>query len=173
VDKEKESQVKVLISSLYLWYFQLTSTTSIPKYVKYHILKDYTGEPVEEYLKIHTVLSHDKIISCDKDKAFMRLEKLVKLDNSKIDYSDDNHKLYWLNIFARNFQNNLKAIYHGISKRDLPFFLSKQEWRTNHRYTGKHIMEKVAKYISKSSVITNKTIIKTLDNYATHFLVTN
>lgn len=163
----------MLISSLYLWYFQLTSTTSIPKYVKYHILKDYTGEPVEEYLKIHTVLSHDKIISCDKDKAFMRLEKLVKLDNSKIDYSDDNHKLYWLNIFARNFQNNLKAIYHGISKRDLPFFLSEQEWRTNHRYTGKHIMEKVAKYISKSSVITNKTIIKTLDNYATHFLVTN
>lgn len=163
----------MLINSLYSWYFQLTNTTSIPKYVKYHILKDYTGEPVEEYIKNHTVLSHDKIISCDKDKAFMRLEKLVKLDNSKIDYSDDNHKLYWLNIFAGNFQNNLKAIYHGVSKRDLPFFLSEQEWRTNHRYTGKHIMEKVAKYISKSSVITNKIIIKTLDNYIAHFLVTN
>ena len=138
-----------------------------PRYVKYHVLKDYTGGPVEEYLKEHTILSHDKIISCDKDKAFMRLDKIVILENSKVDYKDENHKLYWLNIFAGNFQNNLKTIYHGVSKRDLPFFLSEQEWRTNHRYTGKHIMEKAAKYISKSSKMINKEIIRSLDAYAT------
>ena len=137
-----------------------------PQYVKYHIVDDYTGQPVEEYLKNHCVLSHDKVISCDKDKAFMRLEKVVNLENSKVDYDDKDHKLYWLNIFAGNFQNNLKTIYHGVSKRDLPYFLSEQEWRTNHRKTGKHIMEKVAKYISKSSVITHQSIVKALDIYS-------
>ena len=46
-----------------------------------------------------------------------------------------------------------------------------QEWRINHGYSGKSIMEKVAKYISKSVPITFKQIINAILAYENVFLV--
>lgn len=71
----------------------------------------------------------------------------------------------WLNIVASNFENNIKNIYKGVCKRDLLLLLAEQEYRYNHRYTGRHFMEKIAKYIRKSVPMTNQAIGNALDRY--------
>lgn len=42
---------------------------------------------------------------------------------------------------------NISGIYHGVTKREIPLFINEQEYRFNHRYTGKHMMVKVKGYM--------------------------
>ena len=111
------------------------------------------------------------VINCDGVRAFFRLEKLTQLENSVVDYTDENHKLRWLNTFAGNIQSNIYHIYRSVKKRDLPLILAEQEWRTNHRYLGKNIMKKVMKYISMSWLITFKRIANSVRAYEKQFLL--
>ena len=62
-----------------------------------------------------------------------------------------------------DIKNNITGIYHGVTKRDLRLFLKEQEWRFNHRNTGKNFMSKIQKYISKSHRCPKKTIITVLN----------
>ena len=133
-------------------------------YIKLHALPNHKAQPIKDYLTEHVVLGKDRTMSTDKDKSFMWLKDYVNLRNDVVDYDDPNHKMYWLNIFASNFENNIKFIYKKIRKRDLPLYLAEQKYRTNHRYTGKHFLEKMAKYIHKSTPITNDQISKTIRN---------
>lgn len=71
----------------------------------------------------------------------------ITVVNEKIDYSKDNHRLYWLNTILGDIKSNTIGIYHGARKINLPQFFGEQEYRFNHRNTWKQMMEKVAKYI--------------------------
>ena len=87
----------------------------------------------------------------------------ITVVNEKIDYSKDNHRLYWLNTIVGDIKNNIIGIYHGARKINLPLFFGEQEYRFNHRNTGKQMMDKVAKYISKSYPMTRKQITNALN----------
>lgn len=142
-----------------------------PQYIKLHTLPNYKGEPIESYLKEKCIFNASTVINCDGDRAFLRLEKLTQLENNVVDYTNENHKLRWLNTFAGNIQSNIYHLYRSVKKRDLPLFLAEQEWRTNHRYSGKNIMKKVMKYISMSKPITFKQIANSIRTYEKQFLL--
>lgn len=142
-----------------------------PQYVKLHPLPNYKGEPIENYLKDKCIFDPSTIINCDRDKAFFRLSKIATLENSVVDYSDVNHKLRWLNTFAGNIKVNIFHIYRSVKKRDLPLFLAEQEWRVNHRKTGKNVMNKVVDYLRKSYPITHKQITASVKMYESQFLL--
>lgn len=40
----------------------------------------------------------------------------IKVVNEKVDYSKDNHRLYWLNTIVGDIKNNIIGIYHGAKK---------------------------------------------------------
>ena len=63
-----------------------------------------------------------------------------------------------MNTFIGNIQSNINHLYRLVKKRDLPLFLSEQEWRINHRYSGKRIMDKLKMYISIKTNVTFKQI---------------
>jgi len=46
-----------------------------------------------------------------------------------------------------------------------------QEYRFNHRYTGKHFMEKIARYIRQFVPMTNQVIGNALDSYNARFVL--
>ena len=81
------------------------------------------------------------VLSTSEDNEYPQYIKCHALP----DYKGENHKLRWLNTFARNIQSNIYHVYRSVKKRDLPLFLAKQEWRNNHHYSGKIIMKKVMK----------------------------
>ena len=88
----------------------------------------------------------------------------ITVVNEKIDYSKDDHRLYWLNTILGDIKNNIIGICHGARKIDLPlFFWGKQEYRFNHRNTGKQTVYKVAKYISISHPMTRRQIRNALN----------
>lgn len=87
----------------------------------------------------------------------------ITVVNEKIDYSKNGHRLYWLNTIVEDIKNNIIGIYHGVRKTDLPLFFGEQEYRFNHRNIGKQMMDKVAKYISKSYPMTRKQITNALN----------
>ncbi len=87
----------------------------------------------------------------------------ITVVNEKVDYSKEDHRLYWLNTIIGDIKNNIIGIYHGARKIDLPLFFGEQEYRFNHRNTGKQMMDKVAKYISKSHPMTRKQITNALN----------
>lgn len=74
------------------------------------------------------------------------------------------------NVISGHIENNIKNIYHGAKKRDLPLFLAEQEWRFNHRFTGKNIMNKVITYLRKSRALPNRVDINTSSLYESDFL---
>lgn len=75
-------------------------------------------------------------------QLFLGLTDKITLKSEKILYDEENHRLYWLSVLIGDIKNNITGIYHGVTKRDLPLFLNEQEWRFNHRYTGKNFMNK-------------------------------
>lgn len=70
---------------------------------------------------------------------------------------------YLLTLTVGDIKNNIIGIYHGVRKTDLPLFFGEQEYIFNHRNTGKQMMDKVAKYISKSYPMTRKQITNALN----------
>ena len=91
------------------------------------------------------------------------IKDIFKVVNEKINYPKDDYRLYWLNAIVADIKNNIIGIYHGARKIDLPLFFGVQEYRFNHRNTGKQMMDKVAKYISKSHSITRRQITNALN----------
>ena len=136
-----------------------------PRHMKLHVLPGHKASPVRNFMLKHVVMDKQRKVSTDNDTCFMWMKDYVELENSKVDYQDRNHKMKWLNIVASNFENNIKNIYKGVCKRDLLLLLAEQEYRYNHRYTGRHFMEKIAKYIRKSVPMTNQAIGNALDRY--------
>lgn len=99
------------------------------------------------------------------------MKDYVNLENSRVDYHDGNHKMKWLNIITSNFENNIKNIYKGLCKRNLPLLLAEQEYRFDHIYTGRHFIEKIARYIRRFVAMSNQTIGKALDRYNARFVL--
>lgn len=85
-----------------------------------HFQLNHKAGPIKKFVSNHMVLSSDTVVSCDNDPSIKWLKNFADLKNAKVDYSDEDHKLYWLNVIASNFENNLKNIYRRITKRDLP-----------------------------------------------------
>ena len=109
------------------------------------------------------VLSKDKVLNTDGKSTFNIMKGRIHVINERIDYSECNHLLYWLNIIVRNIKNTIAGIYHGVRKIDLPLFFAEQEYRFNHRNIGNEVMFKVQEYISLSHTITRKQISLVLD----------
>lgn len=93
------------------------------------------------------------------------MKNRIHVINERIDYSECNHRLYWLNIIVGNIKNTIADIYHGVRKIDLPLFFAEQESRFNHRNIGNEVMLKVQEYIYiyLSHTITRKQISFALD----------
>ena len=133
--------------------------------MKLHVLPNHNANPVRNFVFKHVVMEKDCKVSTDNDTCFIWMKDYVDLENRLVDCNDRNHKMKWLNIVASNFEN----IYKGICKRELPVLLARQEYRFNHRYTGRHFIEKIAKYIRKSVPMTNQAIGNALDRYNARF----
>lgn len=147
-----------------------TQDNKYPTFVKLHALMNHKSASIKKWMRKHVKLDKSTVINCDKDTSFNFLKKIVDLHSAKVNYKEKDHKLYWQNVISGNIENNIKTIYHGVSKRDLPLFLAEQEWRFNHRFTGKNIMNKIIKYLRKSKPLRNSAVINVLNLYESKFL---
>lgn len=68
----------------------------------------------------HVTMDKECRISTDNDTCFMWMKDYVELENSRVDHQDRNHKMKWLNLVVSNFENNIRNIYNGLCKRNLP-----------------------------------------------------
>ena len=109
------------------------------------------------------VLSKDKVLNTDGKSTFNIMKNRIHVINERIDYSECNHRLYWLNIIVGNIKNTIADIYHGVRKIDLPLFFAEQESRFNHRNIGNEVMLKVQECMPLSHTITRKQISFALD----------
>ena len=87
----------------------------------------------------------------------------ITVVNEKIDYSKDNHRLYWLNTILGDIKNNIIGIYHGAKKDRSAIVLGNRNTDSIMRNTGKQMMDKVAKYIFKSHPMTRRQITNALN----------
>ena len=85
--------------------------------------------------------------------------------NEVIDYDKEDYRLYFLNKIISNLNQYLLHVYHGASKRMLPLYYCKYEWRFNHRKC-RSIMEKIKNYITLSRIAIRKMIRESVDQYA-------
>lgn len=152
--------------------FMVLSTdkeNSYPKFLKLSIIPTENKKYTNQFFCANAKVSKDRTLNTDGKTTFSDLADIIQLKSEKIVYTEENRRLRWQNIIAGNIKNNITGIYHGVPKRSLPLFLHEQEWRFNHRNTGKNIMEKVSKYITKSFPVTNETISKILDISTPYF----
>ena len=134
-----------------------------PRFIKLRRINDYTGLSLKKNIEQCCILTHAALLNTDGEKGFNTLNEEIQVKNEKISYEEKNHRLLWLNIIIGNIKNNITGICHGVTKRDLPLFLNEQEWRFNHRYTGKNFMNKIQKYVLKSHPCPKKAIITVLN----------
>ena len=116
------------------------------------------SETTNAFLSQSLVLSKDRTLNTDGKTTFNIMKDRITVVNEKIDYSKNGHRLYWLNTIVGDIKNNIIGIYHGAKKIDLPLSFREQEYRFNHRNTGKQLMDKIAKYIFKSHPMTRRQI---------------
>lgn len=140
-----------------------------PKYVKLAMIPKDNQYFMEKFISMKAILSKERTLNTDGKNTFAKLADKINLKSEKINYKETDHRLKWLNIIAGNIKNNITTIYHGVPKRSLPLFLHEQERRFNHRYTGKYMMEKVAKYIMHSAPINDAKLSYILDISKSYF----
>ena len=140
-----------------------------PRFIKLRLINDYTGLSFKKNIERCCLLSNDALLNTDGEKGFNTLKEEIQVKNEKISYEEKDHRLLWLNIIIGNIKNNITGIYHGITKREMPLFLNEQEYRFNHRYIGKTIMDKIKKYLQRSFPISHRQIVYILNISAPHF----
>ena len=133
-----------------------------PQFVKLREISKDDSETTNAFLTQSLVLSKERTLNTDGKTTFNIMKDRIKVVNEKIDYTKKDHRLHWLNIIIGDIKNNIVGIYHGARKVDLPLFFGEQEYRFNHRNTGKQMMEKVSKYIFKSHPMTRRQISNAL-----------
>lgn len=143
-----------------------------PSYIKLRLTKDYTGATLKTNIEKYCVLSKEAVLNTDGEKGFNVLKDQIQVKNEKISYNEPDHRLKWLNIIIGNIKNNITGIYHGVTKREMPLFMNEQEYRFNHRYTGKYMMDKVKEYLQRSFPITHKQIVYILNISTPYFAST-
>ena len=88
------------------------------------VLKD-DRETTNSFLTQSLVLSKDRTLNTDSKTTFNIMKDRITVVNEKIDYSKDDHRLYWLNTIVGDIKNNIIGIQHGARKIDLPLFFSR------------------------------------------------
>lgn len=140
-----------------------------PEYLKMCVLSVDNSANMDRFIPRKVKLSMDRTLNTDGKTTFQILSDRINVKSEKIVYTEDDHRLKWINIIIGNIKNNITGIYNGVPKRSLPLFLHEQEWRFNHRNSGKSIMEKVSKYIRNSFPLTDEIIIRILDISTPYF----
>lgn len=136
-----------------------------PKYVKMREITVDNGTAISEFFNTYVKMSNDRVLNTDGKTTYNVLKSKLQVKNEKIDYSIDDHRLWFLNKIVSNFNSTIINVHHGISRRSLPLYYSESEWRFNHRNT-KDLISKIQKYVRKSSVMTKHMIQNTLNAYA-------
>ena len=128
-----------------------------PSYVKIKEIDKDTGMIIKDFFEQNVVLSLDKKLNTDGKSTYNILKEQLTVQNEKINYEDDDHRLYFLNKIVSNLNSMLVDVFHGITKRMLPLYYGEYEWRFNHRHT-KDMLSKIKKYVRHSDVHTRKMI---------------
>ena len=135
-----------------------------PLYVKLQPIPKDNKEITNAFLSKSILMRKDRILNTDGKQTFNVVKDRIKVIHEAIDSTAANHRVYWLNIIIGNVKNNILGIYHGVSKRNLPLFLKEQEYRFNHRNVGLGMLDKIQQYLTKSTPMKKRTIIRTLDD---------
>lgn len=103
------------------------------------------------------ILCKEAVLNTDGEKGFNILKEQIQVKNEKINY------------IIGNIKNNITGIYHGITKREMPLFMNEQEYRFNHKYTGKNMMDKVKEHIRNSFLVSHRQIVYILNISTPYF----
>ena len=134
-----------------------------PRFIKLCAIPKDNGKYIENFMEKRIKLSKDRVLNTDGKTTFNVMSDKITWNGEKIIHEEKNHRLHWLNTIWSNIKYHIIGIYHGLPKRSLPLFVQEQEWRFNHRQTGKEIINKVLRYILDSSPITDKVYSYILD----------
>ena len=93
-----------------------------PQFIKLRAVLRDDSETTNAFLTQSLVLSKDRTLNTDGKTTFKVMKERIKVVNEKIDYSKNDHRLYWLNTIVGDIKNNIIGIYHGVRKTDLPLF---------------------------------------------------
>lgn len=136
-----------------------------PLFVKLKEMTVDSGENIENFFDQYVVMSQDRKQNTDGISIYNILKAKMQVQNEKIDYDQEEHRLYFLNKIASSFNHQLLHIFHSIGKRMLPLYYAEYEWQFNHR-KSRNIPEKIRTYICQSSIATRKMIRTSMDLYA-------
>lgn len=124
-----------------------------------------SGENIEMFFDQYVVMSQDRKQNTDGISIYNILKAKMQVQNEKIDYDQEEHRLYFLNKIASSFNHQLLHVFHSIRKRMLSLYYTEYEWRFNHR-KSRNILEKIRPCICQSSIATRKMIQTSMDQYA-------
>lgn len=153
----------MLLSNSLFFVLSTDKDNKYPLFCKVQVIDGETSYNVNRILSKYITLSKDKVLNTDGKFSYDCLKDRINVRNIKVDYDDEHHRLYWLNTIVGDLKNNITGIYHGVTKRALPLFLKEQEYRFNHRNTGRSFYDKIRKYILHSSPMSRKSIITVLN----------
>lgn len=136
-----------------------------PQYVKLKEIEKDNSDSIESIFQKSVKMSEDRLLNTDGKTTYNCLKKYMNVCIEKIDYEQEDHRLWFLNILVSNLNKMLLGVFHGIDKRMLPLYFAEYEWRFNHRNT-KNILDKVTKYIRSSFIARKKDIQAAMDVYA-------
>ena len=126
-----------------------------PNRIKVMKIKSECKEEIKRLFK-HIHCNQNTTVCTDGDPSYLFLKDRINLINGVIDYNQDDHLLYWLNIQISNIKSNIDGIYHGIAKKYLNEYVQEHSWRFNHRYKGFNLMFSMMRILSYRVVMTRK-----------------
>ena len=75
----------------------------------------------------YVIMSSDRKLNTDGKSTYNVLKTKMQVQNEKIDYDKEEHRLYFLNKIASNLNHQLLHVFHGIGKRMLPLCYAEYE----------------------------------------------
>ena len=87
------------------------SKDKYPQSIKLKVISKDDSFTTKDFLTKVLVLFKDKVLNTDGKSTFNIMKDRIHVINERADYSECNHRLYWLNIIVRNIKNTIAGIY--------------------------------------------------------------
>ena len=123
--KNQDIRAVVQNNSLFSIVLSTNRNNNYPQFIKLRAVLRDDSETTNAFLTQSLVLSKDRTLNTDGKTTFNVMKDRIKVVNEKIDYSKNDHRLYWLNTIVGDIKNNIIGIYHASRKVDLPLFFKR------------------------------------------------
>lgn len=114
-----------------------------PNYLKIDVINSENKDDIKHFFSNHIFMDKSVTVITDGKTSFNILSDKITLESEKTNHMNEPDRLHWIHVIISNLKSFLQGTFHGIARKYLHLHYAEFEWRFNHRYSGKTLINSI------------------------------